>query len=204
MPQIEAMYGSSAAERMNTDGALESFVRQLSKTRNRIEQLMNDDVPNAEQHAVQERCGEMRAHFDEGRAALISVEGQPAAMAYQEYIGQWCDGRPVYEIGGLVTLPDYEGNGYSSQARKCCMENVLREKSNALFFGITTQPRLVERYKRGENEGWAKSISAEEYEAWRRQLKKISIAVSGLLQWKRVCVRRRLARCKRIICRRAV
>jgi GNAT superfamily N-acetyltransferase len=59
-----------------------------------------------------------------GKITLLLVDGQPAALGAVDVGGKYRDGRTVYEMGNLVVLPEFEGQGYASNLMKFRFEKI--------------------------------------------------------------------------------
>lgn len=59
-----------------------------------------------------------------GKITLLLVDGQPAALGAVDVGGKYRDGRTVYEMGNLVVLPEFEGQGYASTLMKFRFEKI--------------------------------------------------------------------------------
>lgn len=77
-----------------------------------------------------------------GKITLLLVDGQPAALGAVDVGGKYRDGRTVYEMGNLVVLPEFEGQGYASKLMKFRFEKIRTNHPTDPIM-VTTQHKTL-------------------------------------------------------------
>ncbi len=150
--EIKVLYGGEASERMEgQDTRLLEFILSFPSVRQRLNALLTDQQRESIIEGYMQR---ERVAFREGRSAVATMDGEVVAKATHESIGVWNDGRPVYEIGGVVTLEDerFRGKHLSSLVQDRCMQEVILQDPLALFLVVTSNLSLIARYSQWGHE----------------------------------------------------
>lgn len=118
-----------------------------------LRELVRDSLekhipPSQLEEITAEKHTKLLAAIGEKRAAIANVLDRPVSATQLKYWGMQ-DGRPVYELKGVIAHSKFSGNRLSIHPMQRCMEEALRDR-NAIIIVITSNPSL----DRILNDGW--------------------------------------------------
>lgn len=145
---VDILYGVEAKERMRgEEERMRQFILSFPGARARIASIVDPAERETEIEYLMETD---RQTLGDERVAIAVAGKDVVAMSGNDYIGNWIDGRLVYEIGSVATAEDerFRNRHLSSLVQDRCMQEVLRAVPCALFLVCTANPKLIARYGR--------------------------------------------------------
>ncbi len=160
---------NEAANRLsNQQETLQSLALCLPRTRERVQQLLQNGLEDAEQIVSLEKANKIQGKFDQGNGVIAAVDEKIVAMANFDLVGTW-NRRPVFEICDVVTDPQHRGMRLSSVVRERCMQEILKKTPSAYWLGCTKDEKIIGTYERWKSTGACEEIGGDDYEDIKNQ-----------------------------------
>lgn len=101
----------------------------------------------------------------DGNTAMIRVGGEPAATASSEMYGKMEDGRDVFSLGKVVTLPGFENRGLAKMAMQR-VSDMIHKRDRTAAMRVRTKSDPIKKFC--STPGWQPIDPARDYALWER------------------------------------